>query len=327
MKNILIIMLLLISLSKGWSQSSQIIVHDPVAIEADGKYYMFSTGVGIAGWVSDDMINWRFLTQVFNPIPEWAKKAVPKFDGNMWAPDISYHNGKYYLYYSISSFASNLSSIGVATNESLDPEHPDYQWIDHGPVVSSVPGRDMWNAIDPNLIFDENKVPWMTFGSFWNGLKLVKLNADLLSVAEPQQWKTIAARERDFQLPDEDPGNAAIEAPFIFQRGDDYYLFVSFDLCCRGARSTYNVRVGRSKSATGPFLDKDGIDLAKGGGTLVVQGDENYYGIGHNSVYTFGDKIVMYSHGYDKHDKGKPKLMVHFLEFDAEGWPVVKEWK
>jgi len=262
---------------------------------------------------------------VFNPIPEWAKQKVPKFNGNTWAPDISFHNGKYYLYYSISSFASNQSCIGVATNETLNPDNSNYQWVDHGPLIESVPGRDLWNAIDPNLIFDENNEPWLTFGSFWNGLKIVKLNPDLISLAEPQQWNTIASRERNFNLDDSDPGNAAIEAPFIFKKDSLFYLFVSFDLCCRGERSTYNVRVGRSESATGPFFDKDGIDLAKGGGTLVVKGNENYYGIGHNSVYTLGDKTVMYSHGYDKHDKGKPKLMIHFLEFDAEGWPVVKE--
>ncbi|HOO85644.1 MAG TPA: family 43 glycosylhydrolase, partial [Prolixibacteraceae bacterium] len=160
MKNILIVVVLLIFVSTVWAQSKQIIVHDPVAIEANNKYYMFSTGVGIAAWVSDDYVNWRFLTQVFNPVPEWAKKEVPKFDGNMWAPDIAFHNGTYYLYYSVSSFASNLSCIGVASNKSLDPADADYKWTDHGPIINSVPGRDMWNAIDPNLIFDENDEPW-----------------------------------------------------------------------------------------------------------------------------------------------------------------------
>ena len=309
----------------GFAQSTQIVVHDPVAIEADGKYYMYSTGVGIASWQSDDLVNWKFLAQVFAEIPAWCKQEVPRFDGNIWAPDISFHNNKYYLYYSISSFASNRSVIGVATNVTLDPNNENYRWVDHGPVIESVPGRDNWNAIDPNLIFDEKGVPYLSFGSFWGGLKLVRLNPDLLSVAKPQEWETLASRERDFQLDDKDPGNGAIEAPLIINANGYYYLFVSFDLCCRGSRSTYNVRVGRSKELMGPYLDKENTPLTQGGGTLLVKGDENYYGIGHNSVYEFNEQYYMFSHAYDIHDKGKPKLVVHKLNWDAEGWPLVVE--
>ena len=324
MKNLLVIVVLFITISTVWAQSKQIVVHDPVAIEADGRYYLFSTGVGIASWYSDDLEQWHFLAQVFNPIPEWAKAEVPKFDGNMWAPDILYHNNQYYLYYSISSFASNRSCIGVATNKSLDPASSDYQWVDHGKVIESHPGRDHWNAIDPNIVFDDNNQPWMSFGSFWGGLKLVKMNSDLLSIANPQEWYTIASRQRDPLLHEADPGDAAIEAPFIFKKNGYYYLFVSFDLCCRKERSTYNVRVGRSETATGPYVDKEGVALIQGGGTLLVKGDENYYGIGHNSVYTFNDIDYMFSHGYDKKDNGRPKLITHILEWDNEGWPVIK---
>ena len=325
-KNIFVtVILVMVLLVTGCAQSKQIIVHDPVAIQANGKYYMYSTGVGIASWQSDDCINWEFMAQVFAEIPEWCKKEVPKFDGNIWAPDISFHNDKYYLYYSISSFASNRSCIGVATNTTLDPKNIDYKWIDHGVVIESVPGRDNWNAIDPNLVFDDNNQPWLTYGSFWGGLKIVKLNDDLISVAEPQTWHTVAARQRDFSLNADDPGDAAIEAPFIFKKNGYYYLFVSFDLCCRGENSTYNVRIGRAKSPVGPFLDKAGINMAQGGGTLVIKGDENYYGIGHNSVYTFDGKDYMFCHGYDVNDKGIPKLLVHTIEWDKDGWPVLHE--
>jgi arabinan endo-1,5-alpha-L-arabinosidase len=247
-------------------------VHDPVAIASDGAYYMFSTGRGIASWTSDDKVNWRYLGRVFKEVPAWCKQEVPKFDGNIWAPDISFHNGTYYLYYSISSFASNRSAIGVVTNVTLDPESADYEWVDHGIVVESVAGRDHYNAIDPNLVLDEDGTPWLTFGSFWGGMKLVQMNDDLLSVAEPERWATIASRERTFGLEAEDPGDGAIEAPFIINKDGYYYLFVSFDLCCRGARSTYNVRVGRSEVITGPYLDRAGVSMEKGGGTLVVKG-------------------------------------------------------
>jgi arabinan endo-1,5-alpha-L-arabinosidase len=322
-KTILALFILLLSF-EGYSKSKQIIVHDPVVIESDGKYYMFSTGVGIASWYSDDLVNWNFLTQVFTEIPTWAKEEVPKFDGNIWAPDVSFHNDQYYLYYSISSFASNRSCIGVATNTTLNPQDDNYLWVDHGPIIESVVGRDNWNAIDPNLIFDETNQPWLSFGSFWGGLKMVKLNNDLLSLAKPQVWHTIAARERDFDLHESDPGNAAIEAPFIHKKDDYYYLFVSYDLCCRGSRSTYNVRVGRSKNIEGPYVDKSGTLMTQGGGELLVGGDDEYYGIGHNSVYTFEDETYMFSHGYEIADNGKPKLLIHKLVWDNESWPQIE---
>jgi arabinan endo-1,5-alpha-L-arabinosidase len=307
------------------AQSNQIIVHDPVAIESDGSYYIFNTGRGIANWKSTDLVNWQFLKPVFDKSPEWAKKEVPRFDGNIWAPDISFHNGKYYLYYSISSFASNRSCIGVATNTTLNPDDPAFKWEDHGKIVESVPGRDNWNAIDPNLCFDEAGKPWLVFGSFWGGLKIVKLSDDLLTIAVPQEWHTLASRERDPLLDETDPGNAAIEAPFIFKKGDYYYLFVSFDLCCRGANSTYNVRVGRSEKLIGPYIDKDGISMLRGGGTLIVGGDENYFAKGHNSVYTFNGTDYMLLHGYEKKSNGSPKLLKYKLGWDTNGWPIIIE--
>lgn len=298
-------------------------MHDPVAIEADGAYYIFNTGVGIANLRSTDLESWQYMGPVFPSSPEWAKTEVPKFDGNIWAPDISFHNGKYYLYYSISSFASNRSCIGVATNLTLDRNNPAYRWEDHGKLIESVPGRDNWNAIDPNLIFDENGTPWLSFGSFWGGLKIVKLSNDLLSVAVPQEWHTIASRERDASLDETDPGNAAIEAPFIFRKGDYYYLFVSFDLCCRAENSNYNVRYGRSKSVIGPYVDKNGVDLMQGGGTLLLAGDEKFYGVGHNSVYTFKGNDYLLCHGYLKSEKGTPILITKKLVWDNEGWPII----
>ena len=309
------------------AQSKQIIIHDPVAIEAEGKYYMFGTGPGIESAVSEDKVNWtKSESPVFDPMPDWFNTEVPKFNGHIWAPDISFHNGKYYLYYSISSFGSNLSCIGLATNTTLDRTCKDYKWEDHGVVIKSIPGRDNWNAIDPNLIFDENNTPWLSFGSFWSGLKIVKLNDDLISIAEPQEWYSIAARPRNSGLKEAEAGNGAIEAPFIIKKDEYYYLFVSFDLCCRGAKSTYNVRIGRSESVTGPYVDKEGVLMTKGGGTLFIKGNDEFYAIGHNSVYNFDGEYYMYSHGYDAHDKGKPKLLVHILEWDNEGWPFIKEY-
>ncbi len=308
---------------KLFAQTANIMVHDPVMIKADSTYYLFCTGWGISVMRSADMVHWERLKPVFDAPPAWALDAVPGFKGHIWAPDISYHDGQYYLYYSVSAFAKNTSCIGLATNKSLDPENPDFKWTDHGKVIQSVPGRDMWNAIDPNLAMDENATPWLTFGSFWNGIKLVKLSDNLSEVAEPETWYTIASRERSYDLPDTDPGDAAIEAPFIFKKNGIYYLFVSWDYCCRGLKSNYKVVVGKSDKITGPFLDKEGKDMRFGGGSLVIEGNEKFAGIGHNSIYTFGNKDYFVVHAYDNQDEGKPKLLIKLVEWDEEGWPVL----
>lgn len=313
--------IILVLTNSAKAQSSNIMIHDPVIIEANDKYYMFSTGVGIASWESTDLENWTLMPQIFPQSPAWAKERVPLFDGNIWAPDIVHHNNTYYLYYSISSFKSNRSCIGVLSNKTLNRKSPDFKWVDHGMVVESYPGRDLWNAIDPNIVFDENGTPWMSFGSFWAGLKLVKMNADLISLAEPQEWHTIASRPRSFELHASDPGDGAIEAPFIFKKGDYFYLFVSFDLCCRGERSDYNVRVGRSKSVIGPYLDSDGVSMEQGGGTLIMSGGEKWYGVGHNAVATLSETDYTVMHGYEKADNGRPKLIVKKVNWTEDGWP------
>jgi arabinan endo-1,5-alpha-L-arabinosidase len=164
------------------------------------KYYLFCTGFGVSVFSSTDMKNWRREMPVFSNLPEWVSKSLPGYRGNsIWAPDISYHNGQYYLYYAVSSFGKNTSCIGVAVNKTLDSASKDFKWVDKGDVLQSIPGRDLWNAIDPNLSFDENSIPWLVLGSFWDGIKLVRLAPDLISIAQPQQWYTLAKRPRDFQ--------------------------------------------------------------------------------------------------------------------------------
>ena len=304
---------------------SPIPVHDPVLIRQNGTYYLFGTGPGIAVWSSADRKTWKREQPVFASAPAWATQAVPGFrDNHIWAPDISVHNGVYYLFYSVSAFGKNTSCIGLATSPTLDPAAPNYKWTDYGCVIQSVPGRDMWNAIDPNLIRDEAGRPWLTFGSFWSGIKLVQLRPDLTGPAQPEHWRTLARRPRNPQLNDSLPGDGAIEAPFLFRKGGYYYLFTSFDYCCRGPQSTYKMVVGRSKTLTGPYLDKAGQDLAQGGGSLLLQGDKNWYGLGHNAVAEFDGTDYLIFHAYDAADKGRSKLRIEPLSWDAAGWPVVK---
>lgn len=297
-------------------------VHDPVIIRQDSAYYIFCTGQGITAFSSQDMKHWKQLKPVFDKAPQWAVNAIPSFKGHIWAPDISYHNGQYYLYYAVSAFGKNTSCTGLATNKTLDPSSPNFKWIDHGKVIQSVPGRDMWNAIDPNLIMDENNIPWLAFGSFWNGMKLVKLDSTLTAVAEPQEWYTVAARKRDYILPDSVADDAAIEAPFIYRHGKYFYLFVSFDYCCRGEKSTYKMMVGRSEKVTGPYADKDGVPMNLGGGSTVLEGDKNWHGVGHNAVAGFNGTDYLIFHGYDATDNGRSKLRIEKIAW-VNDWPVV----
>lgn len=315
-------MLLLIGNPLG-TYAQDIRVHDPVMIKHEGTYYLFSTGMGISVFSSPDMKVWQRENAVFDAAPAWAVETIPAFKGHIWAPDISYHKGKYYLYYSVSAFGKNTSCIGLATNKTLDVNDPDFKWVDHGKVVQSIPGRDLWNAIDPNLVLDDNGVPWLAFGSFWSGMKLVKLESDLKEIAEPQEWYTIAKRERSFKHSDRDPGEGAVEAPFIFKKNGFYYLFVSFDFCCRGEESTYKIAVGRSKQIAGPYVDKEGIRMDQGGGTLLLEGNTDWHGVGHNAAYSFDGQDYLVFHGYDAHDKGKPKLIIKEMEWDSSDWPIV----
>jgi len=303
--------------------AQDITVHDPVMIKQKDTYYLYCTGNGISVFSSKDLKTWKNEPQVFAEKPVWADAVAADFKNHIWAPDISFHNNIYYLYYSVSAFAKNTSAIGVTTNTTLDSKDPAYKWVDQGIVIQSIPNRDLWNAIDPNLTFDENNTPWLAFGSFWEGLKLVKLNPDLKSIAQPQEWHTIAKRKRTFELADSDPGDGALEAPFIFKKNGYYYQFLSWDLCCRGKESTYKVVVGRSKTITGPYLDKEGKSLNEGGGTLLIQGDNNWYGAGHNSTYTFDGKDYIIYHAYSAKENGRPVLQIKQLQWDAALWPTL----
>ena len=312
-------------------------VHDPVAIMCDGTWYLYSTGMGVDIMKSDDFVTWTHAGRVFEQAPQWAVDTIPGYNGHTWAPDIYYYNGLYYLYYSCSSFGKNTSAIGVATNRTLNPSSPDYKWEDHGCVVRSVSGRDLWNAIDPNLVIDADGNGWLSFGSFWGGIKIVRLDESLTRLAEPQEWyplcrrpegtaedtsKTDKAITADPRGPDFDPGNGAVEAPFIVRHDGYYYLFVSYDLCCRGADSTYKVVVGRSESVTGPYCDADGIPLMQGGGTVVVSGNDRYPGVGHCAIVSHNGGDYMIFHGYDR-DRGYNSVLLSSPVRWNAGWPEV----
>jgi arabinan endo-1,5-alpha-L-arabinosidase len=287
-------------------------VHDPTIIREGDTYYVFSTRAGIAIRCSSDLIHWRLCGDVFAHLPEWAVKDVPGLRG-LWAPDVSYFNGKYHLYYSASTFGSNHSSIGLATNETLDPTSDKYRWVDEGKVIGS-DVKDDWNAIDPDVVHDEHDQPWLAFGSFWSGIKLRKLDPATGKLSSQDQTLYSLARRSA-------PG--AIEAPDIVRENGYYYLFVSFDFCCRGKDSTYNIRVGRSRRLTGPYVDRSGKPMMDGGGTLVVAGAGRWAGTGHCSVLQEKDADRLVYHAYDTEWRGIATLRISVLRWDSDGWPNI----
>lgn len=288
-------------------------IHDPVMAKDGNTYYVFSTGSRLIVICSKDMIQWEWCGRVFEENPKWLRDAVPGV-GDLWAPDISFWNGKWHLYYAGSTFGSNRSVIGLATNVTLDRNNPNYKWVDEGEVIASTTG-DNWNAIDPNLAFDEKMQPWLAFGSYWSGIKLRKIDA--------QTGKLAADDSKLYSLATRFEANGSIEGAFIIQHGDFFYLFASFDFCCQGVNSTYNVRVGRSRSITGPYVDRDEKPMLNGGGTRILSTYDRWIGPGHNGIYQEGDTTWMVYHAYDALEVGIPKLRIESIGWDDEGWPYL----
>jgi arabinan endo-1,5-alpha-L-arabinosidase len=289
-------------------------VHDPTLIKEGSTYYLFSTRAGIAVRCSEDLVLWRLCGDVFGHLPQWAVEEVKGLRG-LWAPDVSFFNGKYHLYYSASTFGSNRSAIGLTTNRSLDPTSDKFRWEDQGKVLGSS-STDDWNAIDPHVVLDEQGQPWLSFGSFWSGIKLRRIDpATGKPSTQDQTLYSLASRLRTPELP------GAIEAPAIILKNGYYYLFVSFDLCCRGVNSTYNIRVGRSRRVTGPYVDRSGKSMMEGGGTLILAGDGRWRGPGHCAfLQGKGGDFIVY-HAYDAEARGIPTLRIGPLIWEADGWP------
>lgn len=290
-------------------------VHDPVMAKEGDTYYLYHTGWNISCLSSTDLEHWRFEPSVFQHSPVWALQSVPGYRGHTWAPDIVYHNGKYHLFYSCSSFGKNTSAIGHAERSTLNPVDTLNPWHDTGAVVRSKEGETDYNAIDPSVVIDKKGTPWMAFGSFWGGIQLIRLTDDLTSQDVSYPVRTIARRKE----------GKAIEAPFIYRHNKYYYLFVSFDYCCRGSQSTYKVAVGRSKKVEGPYKDCDGVDLAAGGGTVILSSDADFVAAGHCAAYTFDGRDYFLAHGYSREENGESRLILRPITWDAKDWPIVEK--
>ena len=295
-------------------------VHDPCVIKAGTTYYVFcttphaDTPAQIPCYRSSDMLQWERYGHIFDALPAWVTQEIPETE-SCWAPDISYYNSLYYLYYACSTFGSNHSVIGLATNPTLDPAAPNYKWEDQGLVLKSV-SSDTFNALDPARVVDQDGKHWLAFGSFWTGIKIIQLDPKTAKPLPGAEIHSIAERP--------DPPDA-IEGSYIIHRAGNYYLFASFDFCCRGADSNYYTVVGRSPNILGPYVDQSGKPMMEGGGTLVLTagpGEPRWRGPGHIAVLRDDGKDYIFYHAYDARFDGRPTLRIAPMGWTADDWPA-----
>jgi arabinan endo-1,5-alpha-L-arabinosidase len=287
-------------------------VHDPSTIvKCDGEYWLFYTGRGVPSFHSRDLMNWVAGPHVLTNPPAWSEAAVPDHHGlSYWAPDVMRVGNRYLLYYSISVFGRNTSAIGLATTPTLDPNNPAFGWKDEGEVIRCVRTNN-FNTIDPAIFQDVDGKLWLSFGSYWSGIKLIRL--------DPKTGKRIAPDSPMYSLAHAD----SIEASYLYRHDNYYYLFLNWGQCCRGTNSTYNIRVGRSPTVTGPYLDDRGVDLMAGGGKLFLETEGKFIGPGHAGIYSEGGTNYLSCHFYDGSRAGLSALAILPMRWTANNWPEI----
>lgn len=286
-------------------------VHDPVMIKQDSVYYIFHTGRGISIKTSKDRINWKNTGRVFDStsLPAWRKTDIPEQDGSFWAPDIHYSKGKYHLYYSVSAWMNFNSSIGYATNTTLDKNDPAYKWVDEGQVISYKNGGEGVNVIDPNIFIDIDGKKYLVYGSYKAGLRLTELDK-AGKVHEPPVLTTLTT--------------SLGEGVFIIRDANWYYIFASRGRCCAGMNSTYQIVMGRAKNVKGPYLDKEGESWVDNKYSLFLAGDSTEPGRGHNGFFTEQDTTFIVYHAYTRSANGTSLLNIKPVYIDKDGWPTIE---
>ncbi len=302
-------------------------LHDPGTMIKDGNnYFVYGDGQGISGITSTDLRNWTGVSAIFpaGP-PAWTSNSVPGFTGYFWAPDNAYFNGRYNIYYACSIFGTINSAIGLVTTPSLTSP----VWTDQGKVIQSNPDfatnatTDLtaYNCIDPSVMLDTNGTVWLAFGSYSDGILIMQL--------DPTTGKRISPTSPLYRVSNNGPVffSNTEEGSCLYQRGGYYYLFVNFGGCCDGVSSTYNIRVGRSTVVTGPYYDKNGVNMVNGGGTMVLESTARYIGPGHAGIMNDNSTNWFTYHYYDGKNNGDATLGLNRMAWTSDGWPAVtNDW-
>lgn len=288
-------------------------VHDPSMVRApDGTYLLYSTGENLQIRTSKDRTSFAQQGSVWPDGAPWTESFTALTDRSaLWAPDVSFHGGLFYLYYAASSFGSRHSAIFLATS----PTGLSGSWTNLGKVVQTSDDDD-YNAIDPSLVVDGNNW-WLSFGSFWSGLKMIRI--------DPKTGKRDPSDKKLYDLATRPKSvDGAVEAPYVVRYNDYYYLFAAFDACCRGTSSTYRTMVGRSTSVTGPYVDRQGKKMSDGGGTEVLASHGSIVGPGHPAVLHDGaDWLLIYHYYFDDRTPATGRLAMNKLDW-VDGWPVAQ---
>ena len=276
---------------------------DPTVIRAeDGTFYLYATEDmrNVPIFHSANLVDWKLVGTAFtdNSRPKWLPK------GGIWAPDIQRVGGKYHLYYAKSVWGGEWDAgIGVAVSNS--PAGP---FVDRGCMFTSKQ-IGIQNCIDPFYIEDGGK-KYLLFGSF-HGIYGVELTADGLHVKQGAKPREVAG--------------TFMEATYIRRRGGYYYLFGSTGTCCEGARSTYRITIGRSKSLFGPYVDKSGRRLLDNHYNILLDKDDSVLGPGHNAGLITDDagNDYMFYHGFKASDPDAGRVVWLSRIVWADGWPSV----
>jgi arabinan endo-1,5-alpha-L-arabinosidase len=287
--------------------------HDPSTIvKRNGVYHLWTTGNQIYHMTSTNLVNWTPAASVFaaGTFPGWINTYVSGFQGNFWAPECVFMNGRYYMYYSC-SLGQRPCAIGVATSTDLTT------WTDQGMVVYS-DNSSTYGSIDPYVFADASGNYWMTFGSHLTGIWMARIDPATGKRVPNTPLKNVAGANPYCEN----------EGSYMMQHGGYYYLFYNKGICCAGLNSTYYVQMGRSQNPDGPFVDQNGTDLLLGGGTNFLVGRDNYLGPGQVGLFTENNINYLTYHYYDgSKPGGPPTLGIGKLTWTAAGWPATtQDW-
>ncbi|HET7536824.1 MAG TPA: glycoside hydrolase family 43 protein [Candidatus Didemnitutus sp.] len=294
------------ALAAEWPLTGALNAHDPTLIKDGETWWCFSTGPGVRTKRSTDGLEWKQGESLLKEERAWWREYAPaKRALDVWAPDLQRFRDRIWCFYCVSEFGRNNSAIGLVSCTSI--AHGD--WRDDGFVIGSKSGVDASNAIDPFLAIDAGGEPWLVFGSWFDGIQLVKLDA---ATMKPVGKVSAVARR-----------SGGIEAPNLIYANGWYYLFVSIDKCCAGVNSTYKIAYGRSKDIVGPYFDKAGRSMLDAGGTVLEAGAGRWIGPGGQDIYQDGERWILVRHAYDAENNGRPALRIRDLYWDAAGWPTM----
>lgn len=364
------------------STVNHVTVHDPSIVKdpKTGTYYIFGTHMGWAK--STDLVNWTPFTNninrdyvtIFAEAAKWAKKGSANYDiaGNLWAPDVIWNKDmqKWCMYMSVNG-DHWYSSIVLLTADSLDGD-----WTYVGPVVysgftneqetaetdfvkvtgsSTLPARYLenrngnrtygMNAIDPGVFYDEEGTLWMSYGSWFGGIYMLKLDEKTGLRDYEHTYETIANESDEYQGIKLGGGNhVSGEASYIEYIGNYYYLFITNGgLTANGG---YNMRVFRSENVTGPYTDPSGNDARYSAGNTGAGNISGSVGVrlmsyykwshmsygycaqGHNSAFVDEDgrAYVVYHTRFDNQGEGH-QVRVHQLFQTKDGWLIAAPYE